>query len=405
MTMNIRLLMLPVIGAVIGYATNWIAVKMLFYPHYEKKLFGRRLPFTPGVIPKGQKRLARAAGDVIRNQLLNEEIMRSVLLSETMKTRIYEAIALWKKTLGTYEDKMISLPVLESLSQMNDREADQAEGLDDIREEGWEENQPEDPGEAWEEGSPEGPEEVRDPEAEVGQGQNPDEGWSEKEEGQSRDTEEGQTEERLVRIYTGVTVRQLVDRYVGEDQAQSMISQTQDRLSDHISRSIMAMDPASMLVDKLMEEARAMLAESMLGMMFGSSLLEKIGKHIHNKADDFIKEHLYDYISKMVSNESRTIGDKTVLEIIDRFEQESGPVEGYVWDLFTYIINTKLREILESIDFSQIVQDRINGMKPEQVEELVLYIMEKELSAVVNIGALIGFVLGLLNILILRLPL
>ena len=42
----------PLLGAVIGYCTNWLAVKMLFKPLEPIKVFGRTLPFTPGVIPK-----------------------------------------------------------------------------------------------------------------------------------------------------------------------------------------------------------------------------------------------------------------------------------------------------------------------------------------------------------------
>ena len=41
----------PVIGAAIGSFTNFIAVKMLFYPRKEILLFGHPLPFTPGAIP------------------------------------------------------------------------------------------------------------------------------------------------------------------------------------------------------------------------------------------------------------------------------------------------------------------------------------------------------------------
>ena len=41
-----------IVGSVIGYATNWLAIKMLFRPLREKRLLGVRLPFTPGLIPK-----------------------------------------------------------------------------------------------------------------------------------------------------------------------------------------------------------------------------------------------------------------------------------------------------------------------------------------------------------------
>ena len=53
----ITYLLPPLIGAVIGYFTNLIAVKMLFYPHKAVYLFGHQLPLTPGAIPKGKARL------------------------------------------------------------------------------------------------------------------------------------------------------------------------------------------------------------------------------------------------------------------------------------------------------------------------------------------------------------
>ena len=36
----------PLIGAVIGLFTNWLAVKMLFRPYYPKKIAKWRFPFT-----------------------------------------------------------------------------------------------------------------------------------------------------------------------------------------------------------------------------------------------------------------------------------------------------------------------------------------------------------------------
>ncbi|MEN8443628.1 MAG: DUF445 domain-containing protein, partial [Cyanobacteria bacterium J06555_13] len=36
----------PILGGVIGYFTNDIAIKMLFRPYGPKYVFGQRLPFT-----------------------------------------------------------------------------------------------------------------------------------------------------------------------------------------------------------------------------------------------------------------------------------------------------------------------------------------------------------------------
>jgi len=52
-----EIILIPIIGAIIGLITNWIAVKMLFHP--RKKIFG-----IQGVIPKRKKDIAKRIGDV-----------------------------------------------------------------------------------------------------------------------------------------------------------------------------------------------------------------------------------------------------------------------------------------------------------------------------------------------------
>ena len=75
----------PIIGAIIGYVTNWIAVKMLFRPRKEVRVFGKRLPFTPGVIPRGQARLAKAVGNVVETQLLKLKLIQLLIFLKMEK--------------------------------------------------------------------------------------------------------------------------------------------------------------------------------------------------------------------------------------------------------------------------------------------------------------------------------
>ena len=63
----------PIIGAFIGYCTNYIAVKMLFHPYKEVRFLGMKLPFTPGVIPKNKPRLARAISRAVADVLLTKQ--------------------------------------------------------------------------------------------------------------------------------------------------------------------------------------------------------------------------------------------------------------------------------------------------------------------------------------------
>ena len=91
--MIIKYIITPIIATVIGYGTNYVAVKMLFRPRNELKLFGHTLPFTPGAIPKGKPRLAKAIGNVVGNTLITKEDIKEKLLSDAYRTRITEKSA------------------------------------------------------------------------------------------------------------------------------------------------------------------------------------------------------------------------------------------------------------------------------------------------------------------------
>lgn len=82
----------PVVGGIIGYFTNDIAIKMLFRPYRPYYLFKRRLPFTPGLIPSNQGRLAQRIADTIMGSLLTPEelqnLARRLLETERMQSAI-----------------------------------------------------------------------------------------------------------------------------------------------------------------------------------------------------------------------------------------------------------------------------------------------------------------------------
>lgn len=82
--MDTGLIITPIAGAVIGYFTNWLAIKMLFRPYTEKKLFGCTLPFTPGLVPKEKERIAKALGDAVGGQLLTSDTIIESLTKENV---------------------------------------------------------------------------------------------------------------------------------------------------------------------------------------------------------------------------------------------------------------------------------------------------------------------------------
>lgn len=84
---------IPLVAAVIGYTTNRIAIWMLFKPYSEKRLFGRRLPFTPGLIPSRRGEMAERLGETIAIHLVNEETVASRLETPEVRNAIESSVA------------------------------------------------------------------------------------------------------------------------------------------------------------------------------------------------------------------------------------------------------------------------------------------------------------------------
>lgn len=82
----------PALGAVIGYITNDIAIRMLFRPRNAKYIFGKRVPFTPGIIPKEKNRIAGAIGKSVSENLMNRDVLERTLLSDEMIDKIKNSI-------------------------------------------------------------------------------------------------------------------------------------------------------------------------------------------------------------------------------------------------------------------------------------------------------------------------
>lgn len=79
------------VGATIGYITNWLAIKMLFRPYERKEVLGVHIPFTPGLIPKERERIANSVGKTIGEYLLSPKIIIEALSNN----RVDEHIRLW----------------------------------------------------------------------------------------------------------------------------------------------------------------------------------------------------------------------------------------------------------------------------------------------------------------------
>lgn len=82
----------PIAGGIIGYFTNDLAISMLFKPYRAIKIGDRRLPFTPGLIPRNQERLAQKVSDAITTSLLTPEELQAIAQRLLQTERVQGAI-------------------------------------------------------------------------------------------------------------------------------------------------------------------------------------------------------------------------------------------------------------------------------------------------------------------------
>ena len=73
---TIILVSIPILSAIIGWITNYIAIQSLFKPTTEVNILG--LKFL-GVIPKRKKKLAKKLAQVISNHLLSSKDLQDTL--------------------------------------------------------------------------------------------------------------------------------------------------------------------------------------------------------------------------------------------------------------------------------------------------------------------------------------
>ncbi|MBG1272076.1 DUF445 domain-containing protein [Nostoc sp. WHI] len=94
----------PVLGGIIGYFTNDIAIKMLFRPYRAIYIAGQRVPFTPGLIPRNQERLAVNVSDTIMGSLLTPQELQK-LARRLLQTERVQAAIIWLLQLAIEQIK------------------------------------------------------------------------------------------------------------------------------------------------------------------------------------------------------------------------------------------------------------------------------------------------------------
>ena len=394
--MDYNVIIRPLVGAVIGYSTNWLAIKMLFKPHEEKRIAGIKVPFTPGVIPRERNRIAKSLGEAVGERLLTEE----VIAGELLNTQVTDHIKYY--VIHELLNQDISLEqVLEVVFKEDTATITKGFGRNIAGEIGMYMNLP-------------GTREV------------------------IRST---------IREYMTSVVP--YDANIGHVLTESMTSEVSGLVRNNID------DVSSYLGSIANQEAvKARIAQAIetlvmekvgaLGAMFldGPSMAESVVAYLEEVLkEEAVEEAIITTIDQGVEalrsrniSETVSIGlyqemihgltEKILEGLYERMNEEAlvaaiSPmvtqlikkkihlsdedkklIEGQIEVLYRNFIEKNISTFLETFDVSKIVESEINQFSVMDIEQLIFAIVDKELNAITWIGGVLGFIIGLVYVVI-----
>ena len=288
----------PAVGAVIGYFTNDVAIRMLFRPHKAKYIMGIHIPFTPGIIPKEKNRIAGAIGKAVSENLMNREVLEKNLLSDEMLSKI-----------GSSIDEFVTT-----------------------------------------------------------QGQN------------------NETIEEFARHYLPQEDIEAMRANLTEGIIKMVTAKLEDsRLGESI---------ASMATKHVIEKTR----KSAAGRFGADMLIQPIAQYVEGILAKHINEILHNNSKQMVQglviDESKQLMGMSMSSLMTGHDEQIAQIKSGILNAYRVIITEHLPRILQDIDISEIIEQRIKEMDMEEVEAIILDVMKKELRAIVWLGALLGSIMG-----------
>lgn len=117
--------------------------------------------------------------------------------------------------------------------------------------------------------------------------------------------------------------------------------------------------------------------------------LKKVMPMIEGHIDDFLRKKL----SEQMPVISMFIGDKTINSLKQLFMQELDT-------LFPQVMKNYTTNLKADLDLEKIVVEKVAAFSSDKLESILYQIMAKEFRFVEIIGAVLGFLIGLIQVLI-----
>lgn len=326
----------PLVGAVIGYITNDIAIRMLFRPHQPKFVFGIRIPFTPGIIPKEKGRIAEALGNSISTNLMNQEVLEKNLLSDDMIEKLERGIDEFftaqkgnQETVHQFLSHFLSSEEIATASKSVNQEL------------------------------------------------------------------------------TTLIHHKLSDSTLGTKIAHIAVSHVMQKMQNFGSTIGDTLKEGGIGTGGGIGKMISRGFESLFGKQakdtaseFISALAEPVEQALGKNINEMLQNNSKEIVGNLIGNEIEHLMDCPMSTLLSDKDEQIEQAKHSVLSLYRTVIKEHLPKILETINVSKMIENRINEMDMNETETIIFQVMDKELKAIVWLGALLGMIMGSINVFI-----
>lgn len=139
---------------------------------------------------------------------------------------------------------------------------------------------------------------------------------------------------------------------------------------------------------------------TMLEMFMSESTVSMLAATVGDEVDKYIETSGENLVLPIVDKKLTDIENTSGYELLLSAGMSEESIEETVKNIYRKAIDGGVKSVVKDIDIAGIVEEKINGMSFDELETLVFSVMKKELDTIVNLGALIGFVIGSINVLL-----
>ena len=118
----------------------------------------------------------------------------------------------------------------------------------------------------------------------------------------------------------------------------------------------------------------------------------EVEKYIEANGDEIFRP--------VVENQLNELLDMNTEEALDLLGLDVDKLKEALNQAYDTLVGENIEKLLSKFDIAGTVKKKVQEMDVAELEQLVLSVMKKELDVIVNLGALLGFFIGILNIFI-----